>query len=154
MNKTVKVITVETSKTKAGGDFYKIKVNDGEKDLYFNSFDAMQGKALMKASTTDQDVVLDLEEDGEWLNLKKIVTEIKDTDGVAIPTASPKKAFSGGFGGGKADPEKIQSIEKQSALKQSVEYSINQTDSTVESVLATADLFYEWMIKPEEPFKS
>ncbi len=97
-----------------------------------------------------------LEELSGWHSRQplEIVTEIKDTDGVAIPTAQPKKAFSGGFGGGKADPKKIQSIEKQSALKQSVEYSINQTDSTVESVLATADLFYEWMIKPEEPFKS
>ena len=142
MNKTVKIESVEKSKTKAGGDFYKIKVMEGEQALYFNSFDAMQGKALMKASETEESVVLDLEEDGEWLNLKKIVTEIKDTEGVAIPTASPKKAFSGGFGGGKASPEKINSIEKQSALKQAIEFGKSET---VTEVLEVAEEFYKWL---------
>ena len=149
MNKTVIVRNVESSKTKAGSDMYKVKVDDRGKDLYFNVFDAMQGKALAKAAETGEEVVLDLEEDGQWLNMKKIITEIKDAQGTLIPTAQPKKAWTGG--GAKADPSKIASIERQSALKQAVEYhSYQPKEVEFKQVLETADAMLEWMTESKK----
>jgi len=118
-----------------------------------NVFDEDEAKLLKASGDAQQQIEIAFEMNGEWINLKEIKSDIKSKEGIIIPKAQPKPK-GGGFAGAKADPGKIASIERQSSLKQAVEYGGYQTKFTVEEVLATAELFHDWITKPEEPFKS
>ena len=142
-SKTVEA--VETKQTSTGKPFYLVTFTDGIKA---SIWDQDKHRAQILTKFIGDEIELTVTQSGDYYNIGPIKDEAelaKEIEGVIIPTAAPKSG-GGGFGGGKADPKKIVSIERQATAKMVMNYyGLRGIEINQELFKKTADFVYGWI---------
>lgn len=133
------VTKVEKTKGKSGKTYYQIEFNDGKK---VNEFSITNAELAYGALRQDMDVRATFTQNGEYTNLQSLDSDA--TPDPDIPEKAPYVPKSGGFGGGKADPNKLSSIEKQSSMKQAVEL-VCAGKVEIDQLIPSAEKIYNWI---------
>ena len=138
-----KVLKVEKATTKAGKSMYKVELEQNGNTLKINLFNKTHAEMLYGSLKEDLEPQVELEQNGEYTNIKDVITLAEPN--ADIPTAAPYVPKSGGgFGGGKASPEKIASIERQSSLIQAVEL-VCASKADIKDLIPMANKLYDWL---------
>ena len=136
------VVKVEQKTTANGKTMYMVTLSNKGEETKYNVFNSTHASLLYASLTQNKPVQVGFRQNGEYTNIVEVMGEAEPSEAEIPKFVAPTR--SGGFGGGKADPNKLHSIERQVAMKCGIELA-TQGVIEMKTLLPTCDKIYKWL---------